>query len=145
VAGFISEWRPASFRNGGRHQIGIGGRIASEFASRLGRFDPRYQIGRGKGSTALEGHVRAFLIKPTCSCQVRSDFIFEGFPLTKGLSTHGFFSAASIAAFSSGPVRLNPKSRVIAVTISSFERFPLSRDAIVAAARISSGDSISAF
>ena len=33
VAGFVSEWRPASFRNSGRHQIGIGGRIASEFAS----------------------------------------------------------------------------------------------------------------
>ena len=33
MAGFISEWWPASFRNGGRHQIGIGGRIASEFAS----------------------------------------------------------------------------------------------------------------
>src|SRR5271170_4687056 len=32
VAGFISEWWPASFRNGGRLQIGIGGRIASEFA-----------------------------------------------------------------------------------------------------------------
>ena len=32
VAGFISEWRPASNRNGGRHQIGIGGRIESEFA-----------------------------------------------------------------------------------------------------------------
>jgi uncharacterized protein len=33
VAGFISEWRPGSNRNGGRHQIGIPGRIASEFAS----------------------------------------------------------------------------------------------------------------
>jgi C4-dicarboxylate-specific signal transduction histidine kinase len=32
VAGFISEWGPASNRNGGRLQIGIGGRIASEFA-----------------------------------------------------------------------------------------------------------------
>jgi len=32
VAGFISEWWPASFRYRGRHQIGIGGRIASEFA-----------------------------------------------------------------------------------------------------------------
>jgi hypothetical protein len=33
VAGFISEWWPESNRNGGRHQIGIPGRIASEFAS----------------------------------------------------------------------------------------------------------------
>ena len=33
MAGFISEWWPASFRCGGRHQIGIGGRIASEFAA----------------------------------------------------------------------------------------------------------------
>ena len=32
MAGFISERWPASNRNGGRHQIGIGGRIASEFA-----------------------------------------------------------------------------------------------------------------
>jgi hypothetical protein len=32
VAGFISEWWPASNRNSGRLQIGIGGRIASEFA-----------------------------------------------------------------------------------------------------------------
>jgi len=32
VAGFVSERRPASNRNGGRLQIGIGGRIASEFA-----------------------------------------------------------------------------------------------------------------
>jgi hypothetical protein len=32
VAGFISEWWPESNRNGGRHQIGIPGRIASEFA-----------------------------------------------------------------------------------------------------------------
>src|SRR4029077_8243195 len=30
--GFISEWWPESNRNGGRHQIGIPGRIASEFA-----------------------------------------------------------------------------------------------------------------
>jgi hypothetical protein len=33
VAGFISEWWPESNRNGGRHQIGIPGRIASEFAN----------------------------------------------------------------------------------------------------------------
>ncbi len=32
MAGFISEWWPGSNRNGGRHQIGIPGRIASEFA-----------------------------------------------------------------------------------------------------------------
>ena len=32
MAGFISEWWPESNRNGGRHQIGIPGRIASEFA-----------------------------------------------------------------------------------------------------------------
>jgi hypothetical protein len=35
VAGFISEWWPESNRNGGRHQIGIPGRIASEFARKL--------------------------------------------------------------------------------------------------------------
>jgi hypothetical protein len=33
VAGFISEWWPASNRNGGRNEIGIPGRLASEFAA----------------------------------------------------------------------------------------------------------------
>ncbi|WP_296709297.1 hypothetical protein [Rhodoblastus sp.] len=33
VAGFISEWWPTSNRNHGRLQIGIGGRIESEFAA----------------------------------------------------------------------------------------------------------------
>ena len=32
LAGFKSERWPASFRNGGRHQIGMPGRNASEFA-----------------------------------------------------------------------------------------------------------------
>jgi hypothetical protein len=32
VAGFSSEWWPTSNRNAGRDQIGIPGRIASEFA-----------------------------------------------------------------------------------------------------------------
>ena len=32
MAGFIPEWWPASNRNGGRHQIGIPGRFASDFA-----------------------------------------------------------------------------------------------------------------
>ncbi|MGJ0535131.1 AAA family ATPase [Methylocystis sp.] len=32
MAGFISEWWPASNRNGGRNEIGIPGRLASEFA-----------------------------------------------------------------------------------------------------------------
>ena len=32
VAGFISEWWPASNRNRGRIEIGISGRIESEFA-----------------------------------------------------------------------------------------------------------------
>jgi hypothetical protein len=46
VAGFISEWWPGSNRNGGRHQIGIPGRIASEFArtrnvGRRSSFDAR--------------------------------------------------------------------------------------------------------
>jgi hypothetical protein len=35
LAGFISEWWPTSNRNGGRLQIGISGRIASEFAIRM--------------------------------------------------------------------------------------------------------------
>ena len=43
MAGFISEWWPESNRNGGRHQIGIPGRIASEFALAAWRkpFDPQ--------------------------------------------------------------------------------------------------------
>jgi len=32
VAGFISEWWPASNRYGGRDQVGISGRIESEIA-----------------------------------------------------------------------------------------------------------------
>ena len=36
VAGFISEWWPASNRNPGRLQIGISGRIKSEFARSFG-------------------------------------------------------------------------------------------------------------
>src|SRR5271165_4119703 len=39
VAGFISEWWPGSNRNGGRHQIGMPGRIASEFAKSKGGVD----------------------------------------------------------------------------------------------------------
>jgi len=35
VAGFTSEWWPASNRNPGRLQIGISGRIESEFAIRV--------------------------------------------------------------------------------------------------------------
>ena len=46
MAGFISEWWPASNRNGGRHQIGIGGRIASEFAPAVVR-NLAAQIGVG--------------------------------------------------------------------------------------------------
>ena len=41
MAGFISEWWPESNRNGGRHQIGIPGRIASEFASSTAGFHQR--------------------------------------------------------------------------------------------------------
>ena len=40
MAGFISEWWPESNRNGGRHQIGIPGRIASEFACLIGYRSP---------------------------------------------------------------------------------------------------------
>jgi hypothetical protein len=35
MAGFIPEWRPASNRNGGRLQIGIPGRFASDFAAAI--------------------------------------------------------------------------------------------------------------
>jgi transposase len=37
VAGIKSEWWPASSRNGGRNDFGIGGRLRSEFAVRSWR------------------------------------------------------------------------------------------------------------
>jgi hypothetical protein len=37
VAGFISEWWPTSNRKHGRLQIGIGGRIESEFAKNMNK------------------------------------------------------------------------------------------------------------
>ena len=45
MAGFISEWWPESNRNGGRHQIGIPGRIASEFAIEEGERAVRHVAG----------------------------------------------------------------------------------------------------
>ena len=46
---FISEWWPGSNRNGGRHQIGIPGRIASEFASNGSwRVDETYVRVKGR-------------------------------------------------------------------------------------------------
>ena len=41
VAAFKSEAWPASFRNGGRHQIGMPGRNASEFAASWCAFPAR--------------------------------------------------------------------------------------------------------
>ena len=51
MAGFISEWWPESNRNDGRHQIGIPGRIASEFADKPPRYVPAYE----KGLKILDG------------------------------------------------------------------------------------------
>ena len=45
VAGFISEWWPASNRYGGRDQVGIGGRIELE-------------IARGMSVREIQGHLR---------------------------------------------------------------------------------------
>ena len=47
VAGFISESRPVSNRNSGRHQIGIPGRIESEFA-----YKGRRSHGEDRGAPA---------------------------------------------------------------------------------------------
>ena len=52
--------------------------------------------------------------------------------------------ALRTATLRSGPVRLKPSRRVTAITISSSDKRPFSRSAILAAARISSGDSMSA-
>jgi hypothetical protein len=55
VAGFKSEWWPGSNRNGGRLQIGIPGRIASEFASLLafGRSPAEFFAGFGTPAGAV--------------------------------------------------------------------------------------------
>ena len=45
VAGFISEWWPASNRNRGRIEIGISGRIKSEFADQRRDIIGRKVIG----------------------------------------------------------------------------------------------------
>jgi len=46
VAAFKSEPRPASFRNGGRHQIGMPGRNASEFAPGVPGLVPNPRFAR---------------------------------------------------------------------------------------------------
>ena len=48
VAAFKSEPWPASFRNGGRHQIGMPGRNASEFALKVG------MVGKVKFETRIK-------------------------------------------------------------------------------------------
>jgi predicted transcriptional regulator len=55
VAGFKSEWWPESNRNGGRLQIGIPGRIASEFAP--GSLDELARI-TGKAKSNLSRTLR---------------------------------------------------------------------------------------
>ena len=63
VAAFKSEPWPASFRNGGRHQIGMPGRNASEFAApranaeyvRQSRIDPTPRICPLLSENTLQG------------------------------------------------------------------------------------------
>jgi hypothetical protein len=57
VAGFISESWPGSNRNGGRHQIGIPGRIASEFAGKRAAgkgTDRAKRIGTGQSGAGCK-------------------------------------------------------------------------------------------
>jgi hypothetical protein len=55
VAGFISEWWPASNRNGGRLQIGISRRIESEFAGLVENAKRRHAYVRTGGHLANPG------------------------------------------------------------------------------------------
>jgi hypothetical protein len=53
VAGFTSEWWPASNRNPGRLQIGISGRIESEFAAIVAKFLNSGQVSLFEGPKNL--------------------------------------------------------------------------------------------
>src|SRR5271165_1458745 len=78
----------------------------------------------------------------------RLPWVFDSSKTARGLRSStpaGQGSIAfSIAILRSGPVRLNPSRRVTATAISSSDKWPFSRSAIFAAARISSGHSMSA-
>jgi hypothetical protein len=64
VAEIKSEWWPASNRNGGRHQVGIGGRLASESA--LERLIARWRAGTlPKPRLPRAGQSRKASPKPT--------------------------------------------------------------------------------
>jgi hypothetical protein len=85
-------------------------------------------------------------VRGTSRAEPGADLVLDGLPIGEGpILPHGALSAFSMAAFKSGPARLKPRIRVMAITISSSERAPFSRYAILAAAQISSGESISAF
>ena len=57
MAGFISEWWPASNRNGGRLQIGNPGRIESEFARNAGDCVTTRKIGTPARSSKHRGGI----------------------------------------------------------------------------------------
>ncbi len=68
MAGFISEWWPGSNRNGRRHQIGIPGRIASEFAPHRadGAQPPGFDPGAIFETTFRDG---SYGFRPGRSCK----------------------------------------------------------------------------
>jgi hypothetical protein len=70
VAGFISEWWPASNRNPGRLQIGITGRLASEFAEVDAHVIAE---GLGLGVASLQELMRASKITSLCERGVDND------------------------------------------------------------------------
>ena len=63
MAGFIQEWRPASNRNGGRLQIGIPGRFASDFATSWGFANENF-ANRGALIEAARDVARTIAEKP---------------------------------------------------------------------------------
>ena len=76
MAGFISEWWPTSNRNGGRHQIGIPGRIESEFAS-------EHSYGFRPGRSAQQAVAQA------------QRYIAEGYNVVVDLDLEKFLESAS--------------------------------------------------
>ena len=87
VAAFKSEPWPASFRNGGRHQIGMPGRNASEFAlgrrgggassarARQGplrlRYDGKSKVTGRKGKNSFAyGYIRNMLAPAAVTCRL---------------------------------------------------------------------------
>jgi predicted peroxiredoxin len=97
VAGFISEWWPESNRNGGRHQIGIPGRIASEFAL---RYIVAAQLAKvALGEVLMTETARDLVILMTRGTDHELSsvaFTIANGGLTAGLKVYAFLTSASV-------------------------------------------------